>query len=656
MQIELDMHCIPGRLQVKQSRMTIYSTVSSVSAACAKVKPIGRGAVGCVYPHNSVHRGHAVARKMISKSTSFEAEKAVYDDISAVRKSSRYSKYILEYFGPGMKDGVGFLDLELAKCDLHQLSMNKDGSLTGCPELADAICVNRVIVHCLKGLIFLHETAEMAHNDVKPSNLMFFSNGCVKIGDLGLCTKLDDCRTFGTLGYVAPEIYHDVFDDNTTPGTYASLGKSDVFGLGVSLFFIIEGQAPYKMPYTMQYAFQQYCHAKGDAKRAYRSSLSENGKSFFENDYSPKVPVARNVNELSAAAGIIIGVMCQPYAADRLSAADCLKRFPEFYRVTTPGHQMRNYPQSTANSRAGSVSARSQNHLAVRDNAPDDNPLHRAVRANVFHDFTDAGVLQAADALLHAFRHPQAIIAAPQTNNTIVIESTANTAANNAEKGKRGSAIDAAQFGEWPTGGDLPADAVVKATLDEAQKAVNAALSDAIRETNPNIGFTEPAAPLPVLNESILEALDQLDNDDDDDAANVDSVAEMFGNVQLNINPPTSIMTAQPTAPIAVPQPVVTATTMLERLAMDALDAKSVDELRVKIADDAEKVALLEQLRDRPVSNAELSELGKLLLALVFDPTKPFLKVQRHKQVFMMLTDHGTNWWKSSKLVAKYRR
>ena len=137
---------------------------------------------------------------------------------------------------------------------------------------------------------------------------------------------------------------------------------------------------------------------------------------------------------------------------------------------------MRNYPQSTANSRAGSVSARSQNHLAVRENAPDDNPLRRAVCANVFHDFTYAGVLQASDALLHAFKHPPAVVAAPQTNNTIVIESTANTTANNAEKGKHGIAIDAAQFGEWQTGGDLPADAVVKATFAEAQKAVDAAL------------------------------------------------------------------------------------------------------------------------------------------------------------------------------------
>ena len=651
------MHCIPDRFQAKQSRMTIYSSVSSVGVAGAKVKPIGRGAVGCIYPHNSKHRGFLVARKMIAKTSAFEVEKAVYEDICALRKSSKLSKYILQYYGSGAKDGVGFLDLEIAKCDLHQLAMKKDGTLTGCPELADAFCVNRAIVHCLKGLVFLHETAELAHNDIKPSNLLFFSNGGVKIGDLGLCTKLDDCRTFGTLGYVAPEIYDDMFEDNSAVGSYATLGKSDVFGLGVSLFFIIEGQAPYKMPYTMQYAFQQYCHADGDMKRLYRESLSRNGKSFFENDYSAKVPVPRNVNELSAAAGIIIGVMCQPYATDRLSAADCLQRFPEFYRVTTSGPQMRNYPGPTAYSQAGRVSARTQNRLAVRENAPDDNPFQRAVRANVFADFADEGVLMAADALLNAFRKTPAIPAA-QTNNTIVISSTASPRANGAANGGHGTATDAAQFGEWQRRGDPIAGAVDRTTLAETGNVLNAAPTIAIREAVPNFTAGIPPVPGTALDAAMLVALNQA-NDDADDAVDVDSVSAMIGDVQQdmpNIVPLTPFMVARPFSPVAMPEPVLTATSMLERLAADALDAKTLDQLRAKIANDAEKVALLEQLRDRPVSNAELSELGKLLLRLVFDATKPFLKMQRHKQVFMMLTNHGTNWWKASKLVSKYRR
>ena len=117
----------------------------------------------------------------------------------------------------------------------------------------------------------------------------------------------------------------------------------------------------------------------------------------------------------------------------------------------------------------------------------------------------------------------------------------------------------------------------------------------------------------------------------------------------------SSFKVTQPILPVAVPEPAAT-TAMLERLAVDALDAKSLEQLRAKIANDTEKVALLEKLQDRPVSNAGLSELGKSLLRLVFNRAKPFLKMQRHRQVFMLLTDYGPHWWRASKLVSKYRR
>ena len=117
----------------------------------------------------------------------------------------------------------------------------------------------------------------------------------------------------------------------------------------------------------------------------------------------------------------------------------------------------------------------------------------------------------------------------------------------------------------------------------------------------------------------------------------------------------SSFMVTQPILTVAVPVPAATAE-LLERLAVDALDAKTLEKLHTKIANDAEKVSLLEQLRDRPVSNAGISELGKSLLRLVFNRANPFLKRQQHKQVFMLLTDYGPNWWKASKLVSKYRR
>ena len=114
-------------------------------------------------------------------------------------------------------------------------------------------------------------------------------------------------------------------------------------------------------------------------------------------------------------------------------------------------------------------------------------------------------------------------------------------------------------------------------------------------------------------------------------------------------------MVTQPILTVAVPVPAATAE-LLERLAMDAMVAKDEKQFRATIANGVEKVALFEQLRYRLTSNAEISELGKSLLRLVFNRTKPFLKANRHRQVFMLLTDYGPHWWKASKLVSKYRR
>ena len=74
-----------------------------------------------------------------------------------------------------------------------------------------------------------------AHNDIKPSNV-FIDNECkLKVGDLGLATKVNNKKlTYcGTPGFVAPEI------DRFSAGK--DQRKCDIFSLGVTLFQVITG-------------------------------------------------------------------------------------------------------------------------------------------------------------------------------------------------------------------------------------------------------------------------------------------------------------------------------------------------------------------------------------------------------------------------------
>src|SRR5580704_16281360 len=203
--------------------------------------PLGRGGMNAVYlAEHSLMRRRCAIKILPAKQLGdpFSVDR-FHREARAVALLD-HTNIVRAYDVGKVVDGntpIYFFAMELVEGENLEERVAREGPLSPV-EAAD------FIRQAAEGLAHAH-TAGIVHRDIKPSNLLVDADGVVKILDLGLAKFFGDeppanapagQPIFGTVDFLSPE---QALNSNTVDG------RSDIYSLGCSVYFLLAGRAPF---------------------------------------------------------------------------------------------------------------------------------------------------------------------------------------------------------------------------------------------------------------------------------------------------------------------------------------------------------------------------------------------------------------------------
>lgn len=196
---------------------------------------LGQGAMGVVYKARDPLIDRVVAIKTINLGLALdekdEYEARFYQEAKAAGRLNHPN--IVTIYDVGKSGDVAYIAMEFLEGRELRDVMNEKGMLP-VEQVLD------VVAQVALGLAYAHEHG-IVHRDVKPSNIMLVRDGHVKITDFGIARMASaSIRTqtgmvLGSPKYMSPEQVMGKDIDQ----------RSDIFSLGVMLYELLTGQAPF---------------------------------------------------------------------------------------------------------------------------------------------------------------------------------------------------------------------------------------------------------------------------------------------------------------------------------------------------------------------------------------------------------------------------
>ncbi len=196
---------------------------------------LGQGAMGVVYRAKDPLIDRIVAIKTINLTLADdekeEYEGRFYQEAKAAGRLSHPN--IVTIFDVGKSGDVAYIAMEFLE-GRHLRDILNDDPHMPIEQILD------LVAQIARGLAYAHEN-EVIHRDVKPANIMIVRDGHVKITDFGIArmasaaVRTQTGMVLGSPKYMSPEqVLGKAIDQ-----------RSDVFSLGVTLYEMLTGHAPF---------------------------------------------------------------------------------------------------------------------------------------------------------------------------------------------------------------------------------------------------------------------------------------------------------------------------------------------------------------------------------------------------------------------------
>jgi eukaryotic-like serine/threonine-protein kinase len=196
---------------------------------------LGQGAMGVVYKARDPLIDRVVAIKTINLGLATdekeEYEGRFYQEAKAAGRLNHPN--IVTIYDVGKSGDVAYIAMEFLE-GRELRDVLKEGTLLPVEQVLN------IVAQVALGLAYAHEH-DIIHRDVKPSNIMVIRDGQVKITDFGIArmasssVRTQTGMVLGSPKYMSPE---QVMGKNLDQ-------RSDIFSLGVMLYEMLTGQAPF---------------------------------------------------------------------------------------------------------------------------------------------------------------------------------------------------------------------------------------------------------------------------------------------------------------------------------------------------------------------------------------------------------------------------